>query len=65
MRALLPLLPAQNVGSLASLPILSRRMVLVGLHLVTVTAVTGHFAAYSYIELCAGGCGADGCWTAW
>lgn len=50
MAKLLPRLESQNAGSLKSLPLLAKRPLLMGLYVFTMTMVTAHFIAYSYIE---------------
>ena len=50
LRALLPTLPADNVGSARSVPVLLRRGPLLALFVLTVLLVTAQFTTYSYIE---------------
>ena len=47
---LLPRLPSRNAGSAASLPLLARRPLLLGLYAFTALIIAAHFTAYSYIE---------------
>ena len=47
---LLPKLPSKNAGSIASLPILAKRPLLIGLYIATMLIVAAHFTAYTYIE---------------
>lgn len=46
----LPVLPSLHAGNFRSLPGLLRRPALVGLYVLTVVLVTGHFTGYTYIE---------------
>ena len=47
---LLPNLPSKNAGSIASLPILAKRPLLIGLYAATMIIIAAHFTAYTYIE---------------
>lgn len=46
----LPRLPSENAGSIASLPVLLRRPMLMAIYALMIIAITGQFTGYSYIE---------------
>ena len=50
MWKLLPHLPSKNAGSVASIPVLMKRPLLVGIYLLVMIIISGHFTTYSYIE---------------
>lgn len=47
---LLPNLPSKNAGSIASLPLLAKRPLLLWLYVTTAIVISAHFTAYTYIE---------------
>lgn len=47
---ILPFLPSRRADSLASLPMLARRPMLLALYLLTFLIVGAHFTTYSYVE---------------
>ncbi|UJX41764.1 sugar transporter [Desulfovibrio sp. JY] len=46
----LPVMPSRHAGNFKSLPSLFKRPALVGLYILTVVLITGHFTGYTYIE---------------
>lgn len=50
MWKLLPHLPSRNAGTLASVPVLMKRPLLMGIYLLVIMVISGHFTTYSYIE---------------
>ncbi len=50
MYKLLPPLTSKNAGTLSSLPVLVKRPLLMGIYLLVIMVISGHFTTYSYIE---------------
>lgn len=50
VKRLMPPMPSQNVGSFKSVPLLMRRTELMKVYALTVLVVTGHFAAFTYLN---------------